>query len=71
MSVTLIVPTILETETTGFFVAVEAKCRNKTHRCEIWKSGEPIRCTIEGEKSTWEKMSASVRKAIHTYLRAL
>jgi hypothetical protein len=58
----LIVPTIAETETTGFLGAIEKRFRGALYRVEIWPSG--LSCTKDGVKlRTWDDVPASIQRA--------
>lgn len=58
----LIVPTIAETESTGFRGAVEKTFRGQLYRVEFWPAG--LSCTRSGVRlSRWDDVPASIQRA--------
>jgi hypothetical protein len=60
MSFQLIVPSIVETQCTGFFGAVEKRFRGSLYRIEFWPSGASL--TKDGTKlRSWDDLPKSVQ----------
>ena len=59
----LIVPTIIETATSGFVGAIEKTQRGKLYRVEFWTTGTV--CKKDGESIEWGKLPLGIRKDAH------
>jgi hypothetical protein len=58
----LIVPTILETEATGFAGGIEKRYRGALYRVEVYPSG--LSCTKDGVRMRrWDDVPASIQRA--------
>jgi hypothetical protein len=54
----MIVPTILETQVTGFIGAAERVIRGKVWRVEWW-SGQPAKFIHDGKERAWDDVKAN------------
>lgn len=60
----LIVPSKAESKSTGFLLAGEVDCRNKTLRVELWKDN--VRCFLNGKPVKIDAMPVKIaRKALN------
>lgn len=67
MSVTMIVPPIVETQLTGFRIAFEHQWRGKTQRVEVWAHAPTVRCSMAGKPVAWGQLGAKLRRAVHKW----
>lgn len=65
MSYTLIVPTIIETQLSGFIGAIEREHRGRKFRVEFHGFAPTTRCTKDGKPIEWEKLPSPIRSSAH------
>jgi hypothetical protein len=65
MAYTLIVPTIIETQLSGFIGAIEREHRGRKFRVEFHGYAPTTRCTKDGKAIDWEKLPHEIRKDAH------
>jgi hypothetical protein len=65
MTYQLIVPNIIETQTSGFIGAIEREYRGRKFRVEFHGYAPTTRCTKDGAPITWEKLPHEIRKDAH------
>ena len=62
MSYDLHVPTVAESQCTGFLGAAEKTIRNRVFRVAFWSTGETVRCTKDCRPVGWMAMPHAARK---------